>query len=255
MKNEQKTDEIINRLGNGQPVTPDELHLLARHDNQDVRDSVARHPQCPPETLQLLANDPAWSVVMSVAGNTACPHDLLADLARHNEWAVRLQVAGNDTTQPELLLTLAGNAEEEGEIDVLCKIMGHPACPEILFWDAFHSGDAEVMKYAVDNPICPLAVTLQACDDNDTDLQWAAKKAIADTKREIWATRVAAGIRLGLPVRECRSKSTLGDDLLKHGFVQAYQIIQGLELEASIKPLLTADTALATSLVPTRMRM
>ncbi|MNT76803.1 hypothetical protein D3C72_2158520 [compost metagenome] len=47
-------------------------------------------------------------------------------------------------------------------------------------------------------------------------------------------------MRLNLPVEGGSRESTLGDDLLKHGLVQAYQLIQGLELEANIKPLLTA---------------
>lgn len=248
---EQDESVIFNRFKSGPDFTPEELTVLTGHSNQSVRVQVAKHVQCPPQALKILANDEAVAVRVLVAAHEASPSELLTGFARNESWALRAAVAGNESAAPELLLELC----EDNENAVVAAVAANPACPISIMWHFYHSGHYHGLTYALENPSCPLPLVLLSCEADDPELQMTAIQVAQAAPPDAWTKGFAEGMRLNLPVEGGSRESTLGDDLLKHGLVQAYQLIQGLELEANIKPLLTADVTLTTSPVQARMRL
>ena len=88
-------------------VPPEQLMLLAKDKDMDVRDLVASNTNTSPETLMLLAKDPVVSVQMQVASNRNTPPEALMLLAKHVSKHVRARVARNINTPHETLLLLA----------------------------------------------------------------------------------------------------------------------------------------------------
>ena len=246
---EQDESVIFNRFKSGPDFTPEELTVLTGHSNQSVRVQVAKHVQCPPQALKILANDEAVAVRVLVAAHEACPAELLTEFARNTDWALRAAVAGNESASPELLLEL----NEDGAISVVLDLALNPACPVAVMWDHYHGGNYHVLSYVVENPSCPLPLLLLSCEADDPELQMAAIQAAQAVLPDAWTKGFAEGMRLNLPVEGGSRESTLGDDLLKLGLVQAYQLIHGLELDAKIRPQLAADVPMPIS--PSRARM
>lgn len=246
---EQDESVIFNRFKSGPDFTPEELTVLTGHGNQSVRVQVAKHVQCPPQALKILANDEAVAVRVLVAAHEASPSELLTGFARNESWALRAAVAGNESAAPELLLELC----EDNENAVVAAVAANPACPISIMWHFYHSGHYHGLTYAIENPSCPLPLLLLACEADDPELQMTAIQAAQVAPPDAWTKGFAEGMRLNLPVEGGSRESTLGDDLLKHGLVQAYQLIQGLELDAKIRPQLAADVPMPTS--PSRARM
>ncbi|HGK7311154.1 TPA: hypothetical protein ACJ51G_001133 [Aeromonas hydrophila subsp. hydrophila] len=246
---EQDEDVIFNRFKSGPDFTPEELIVLTGHGKQSVRVQVAKHLQCPPQAMKILANDESVAVRVLVAAHEACPSELLTEFARNKDWALRAAVAGNKSASPELLLEL----NEDNAISVVHDVALNPACPVAVMWDHYHGGNYHVLSYVVENPSCPLPLLLLSCEADDPELQMTAIQAAQVAPPDAWTKGFAEGMRLNLPVEGGSRESTLGDDLLKHGLVQAYQLIQGLELDAKIRPQLAADVPMPTS--PSRARM
>jgi len=88
-------------------VPPEQLMLLAKDKDMDVRELVASNTSTPPETLLLLAKDGVIDVQMHVASNRNTPPEALMLLAKNVYKLVRSRVATNINTPRETLLLLA----------------------------------------------------------------------------------------------------------------------------------------------------
>ena len=93
-------------------VPPEQLMLLAKDKDMDVRDLVASNISTSPETLMLLAKDPVVAVQMQVASNRNTPSEALMLLAKHVYKHVRARVATNINTPRETLKLLAKDHDD-----------------------------------------------------------------------------------------------------------------------------------------------
>jgi hypothetical protein len=94
-------------IANRAEVPPEQLMLLAKDKDMDVRDLVASNTSTAPETLILLAKDQVIDVQMQVASNRNTPPEALMLLAKNAYKHVRARVARNINTPHETLLLLA----------------------------------------------------------------------------------------------------------------------------------------------------
>lgn len=221
----QATESILRRLRAQESLTQDELLMVVGSSSYEDRVLLAKRTDCPPQAMMMLAVDDSQSVTCTLAENPACLPELISTFACGENWILRQRVAGNPSTSPDLLTVLASD-EDKG---VKTKVVGNPACP--------------------------LPILLHSCNQGDASLRVTAKQTIQGTLPELWARRVADGISLSEPVSGCNLDLTLGDELLKHNLTKAYQIIQGLELDAKIRPQLAADVPMPISPPRARMRL
>ena len=99
-----KTKKLI---ADREEVPSEQLMLLAKDKDIDVRELVASNPSTPPETLMLLAKDPVVDVQMNVASNRSTPPETLMLLAKNVSKYVRARVARNINTPHDTVLLLA----------------------------------------------------------------------------------------------------------------------------------------------------
>lgn len=240
MELQMVTDAILKRFRDLVEFAPAELETLAEHPDIDIRVKVASHPNCPAHIANGLTDDPAWQVLQALAGNPNSPLEVLQKLAEHDEWCVRLEVAGNSNAPAELLAQLADDSDD----GVQAKVADNPNCPEDVFWDFAIAGDMDIQRCCFENPACPLPVLLHGCKDYDADLRDIAMRAIQNTSHDVWARRVAEGLSLDKPLPGHDSARTLGNELLVYGLTQAYQAIQGIELQTTLDKTLVGDIAM-----------
>ena len=93
-------------------VPPEQLMLLAKDKDMDVRDLVALNRSTPPEALMLLAKDPVGDVCLHVASNISSPPEALMLLAKNRWNRVRANVARNINTPHETLMLLAKDHDD-----------------------------------------------------------------------------------------------------------------------------------------------
>lgn len=246
MEQQMVTDAILKRFRDLAEFAPSELETLAEHPAIDIRVQVASHHNCPDHIASKLADDPAWQVLQALAGNPVSSLEVLQKLAEHDEWCVRLEVAGNSSSPTELLSQLADDSDE----GVQAKVADNPNCPEDVFWDFVVAGDMDIQKCCYENPACPLPVLLHGCKDYDADLRDIAKQAIQNTSHDVWARHVAEGLSLDKPLPGHDSARPLGNELLVYGLTQAYQAIQGIELQVTLDKTLVGNISMLTSEAP-----
>jgi len=99
-----KTKKLI---ADREEVPSEQLMLLAKDKDIDVRELVASNPSTPPKTLMLLAKDPVVDVQMNVASNRSTPPETLMLLAKNVSKYVRARVARNINTPHDTVLLLA----------------------------------------------------------------------------------------------------------------------------------------------------
>ena len=99
-----KTKKLI---ADREEVPSEQLMLLAKDKDIDVRELVASNPSTPPKTLMLLAKDPVVDVQMNVASNQSTPPETLMLLAKNVSKYVRARVARNINTPHDTVLLLA----------------------------------------------------------------------------------------------------------------------------------------------------
>jgi hypothetical protein len=87
-------------------VPPEQLMLLAKDKDMEVRDLVALNRNTPPEALMLLAKDPVVSIQLHVASNINTPPEALMLLAKNTWNRVRANVVTNPNTPHETLMLL-----------------------------------------------------------------------------------------------------------------------------------------------------
>jgi hypothetical protein len=87
-------------------VPPEQLMLLAKDKDMEVRDLVASNRNTPPEALMLLAKDPVVSIQLHVASNISTPPEALMLLAKNTWNRVRANVVTNPNTPHETLMLL-----------------------------------------------------------------------------------------------------------------------------------------------------
>ena len=93
-------------------VPPEQLILLAKDKDMEVRDLVALNRSTPPEALMILAKDPVADVRMRVASNISSPPEALMLLAKDRWNRVRANVVTNPNTPRETLMLLAKDHDD-----------------------------------------------------------------------------------------------------------------------------------------------
>ena len=94
-------------------VPPEQLMLLAKDKDMEIRDLVALNRNTPPEALMLLAKDPVGDVCLHVASNISSPPEALMLLAKNRWNRVRANVARNINTPHETLMLLAKDHDDQ----------------------------------------------------------------------------------------------------------------------------------------------
>ena len=94
------------------------LKILAKDDDEYVRQGVADNISTPVDTLRTLAKDDSKGVCSFVAGNQNTPTDVLRTLAKNDSKYVRRGVAGNENTPASILRALAKDDDDDVRISV-----------------------------------------------------------------------------------------------------------------------------------------
>jgi len=95
------------------PEVPlEQLMLLAKDKDMEVRDLVALNRSTSPESLMILAKDPVADVRMRVASNISSPPEALMLLAKDRWNRVRANVVTNPNTPRETLMLLAKDHDD-----------------------------------------------------------------------------------------------------------------------------------------------
>lgn len=90
---------VLYKVADNLHTPPEVLSILAKNDNNGIRDHVARNPNTPTSVLTLLSKDSDRSVCIGVANNIHTPTEVLSTLASNKQHCdVRLAVAFNPNT-------------------------------------------------------------------------------------------------------------------------------------------------------------
>ncbi|MCB1325412.1 MAG: HEAT repeat domain-containing protein [Spirochaetales bacterium] len=127
-------DEVRQAVARWKRLTPELALQLAKDEDYDVRAGLARNPHCPPSVLELLASDTDDSVRAALARREdleSCEDATLLRLARDEEEEVRAAILTNKGFP---LLRLARAIREEDELEYLRERLEQLDPPKKRSW-------------------------------------------------------------------------------------------------------------------------
>ena len=104
-------DDDADKAGNPD-TSSEELKILSKSKDENIRQSVAENPNTDPETLEKLSKDEDYYVKLSVAGNKNCSIELLSSLAEDENENIRSAVAKNINCSSDTLKKLAEDEDK-----------------------------------------------------------------------------------------------------------------------------------------------
>lgn len=147
------------------------LAELAKDENVNVRQEVARNPNTSEDVLKMLVNDKKEEVLLVIAANPNTPEELLVKLAKYGTIDVRREVAKNSSTPMSVLEVLAEDEKEKVRQDVAGNPNTHVVALNILAEDE----NVEVRRKVASNPNTPAEVLVALAKDSDKWVRWEAE--------------------------------------------------------------------------------
>lgn len=139
------SNDVIDKLTKGKPLTSAEAEQLAKYENTAV--------------LHLLG------------GNASTPQPIVDKLSRHTDFEVRSGVAANPNASTELLLNLRTVGKYTTVNTMLAR---NPRIPQTVLWDMHRNGEALLSSFAM-NPNCPPELMREiSAKGDEIDRAWLA---------------------------------------------------------------------------------
>ena len=221
-------------------TSSEELSILSKSKDENIRQSVAENPNTDQETLEKLSNDKDYYVKLSVASNKNCNTELLSSLAEDENENIRSAVGKNINCSSDTLKKLA---EDEDKNVVESALHNLFTKNENLISDYLDSeNDTVLMSIASFNKTDPEILKKLISSDDKNIIKTVIKnpnveQAIIDTlyeslknKGEIFETDDAFGSFMDTLVYSIASYSSNPKIITELSTHQSYEIREALVL-------------------------
>lgn len=141
---------LIHRMTNLSPLTPEEYKKYASCENAAVRHLLAKNPNVPSDLLAKLTMDPSDYVRRGAAQNSQLTPDQIRLLRYDKSEYTRARLVGNPIVPESMILEIyAENKRKFRHKISLASFAANPYCPESIRQDILQSDDPHAQEQSL----------------------------------------------------------------------------------------------------------